>query len=169
MSDDRVTIIAVTAAYEFTKERTVKHVLRSIRTAADVFCYCSPCFGSSSWQRLNLELARKKGWKHTVVSMIGHWDLHWRLWNGFERVVRHCAKIGATVLLEWPRYCAYWGEPKVSSFLREMRFGYNDFDGCMYGLISTRQSGSLPLRKTWRIAYSSSHVYKYLHYTCDGS
>ncbi|MFM7984222.1 MAG: hypothetical protein ACKPKO_33360, partial [Candidatus Fonsibacter sp.] len=102
------TIIDVTAEDDFTSGITIRKVIRSIRTAADVFFYCSPCTGGSSWQRLNLELARRKGWKHTIGSMIGHWDLHWRLWNGFERVVRHCAKIGATVLLEWLRYCAYW-------------------------------------------------------------
>ncbi|MFM7982089.1 MAG: hypothetical protein ACKPKO_22500, partial [Candidatus Fonsibacter sp.] len=62
------------------------------------------------------------------------------MWNGFEKVTRHCAKIGATVLLEWPRYCAYWKEPRVSSFLRGMKFGYADLDGCMYGLIYTRSS-----------------------------
>ncbi|MFM7989229.1 MAG: hypothetical protein ACKPKO_58935, partial [Candidatus Fonsibacter sp.] len=75
-SDDHVTTIEVTTADEFTKESTFKHVIRSIRTAADVLFYCSPCIGDSSWQRLKLDLARKKGWKRTVVRMIGHWDLH---------------------------------------------------------------------------------------------
>ena len=103
VSDDRVTIIDVTAADDFTKGSTVRDVIRSIRTAADVFFYCSLCTGGSSWQRLNLELARKKGWKHTVVNMIGHWDLHWLLWTGFANSVRHCVKISGYVRVDWRR------------------------------------------------------------------
>ena len=114
-------------------------------------------------------MARRKGWKHTVVKLIGHWDLHWRLWKGFERVVRHCANIGASVLLEWPRYRSYWSEPKVSSFLREMNFSYTDFDGCMYGLVSVKDSNKCPVRKPWRIASINSTIGKHLNRLCDWS
>ncbi|MFM7986965.1 MAG: hypothetical protein ACKPKO_47390 [Candidatus Fonsibacter sp.] len=51
MSDDHVTIIDVTAADYFTKESTVKRVISSTRTAADVFFYSSPCTGGSFWQK----------------------------------------------------------------------------------------------------------------------
>ncbi|MFM7986365.1 MAG: hypothetical protein ACKPKO_44345, partial [Candidatus Fonsibacter sp.] len=47
-----------------------------------------------------------------------------------------------------------------------MKFGYTDFDGCMYGFVSTKNSCSLPLRKPWRVAYLNSTVHEYLHRTC---
>ncbi|MFM7981845.1 MAG: hypothetical protein ACKPKO_21255, partial [Candidatus Fonsibacter sp.] len=169
VSDDRVTRVDITAESDFTNESTVDRVIKSIRTSANVFFYCSPCTGGSSWQKLNLDLARRKGWKHTVVKLIGHWDLHWRLWTGFERVVRHCADIGASVLLEWPRYCSYWGEPKVSSFLRDMNFSYTDFDGCMYGLVSVKDSNNCLVPKPWRLASIKSTLGKHLNRLCDGS
>ena len=169
MSGEHVAILDITKEPDFTRKRTIDDVICSIRGVGDVFFYGSPCTGGSSWQNLNIELAGRKEWQQTIVNLIGHWDVHRRLWQGFEIVVRHCAKVGATVLLEWPRYCAYWREPKVSSFLREMNFRFANFDGCMYGLVSTRKSGNYPLRKPWRIAYINSTIADHLNLTCDGS
>ncbi|MFM7988736.1 MAG: hypothetical protein ACKPKO_56425 [Candidatus Fonsibacter sp.] len=100
VSGEHVTIIDVTKESDFTDKRTVDSVIKSIRGAGDVFFYCSPCTGGSSWQNLNMELAKRRGWKHTIVNLIGHWDLDWRLWQSFEVVARHCAKVGATIILE---------------------------------------------------------------------
>ena len=50
-----------------------------------------------------------------------HWGLHWRLWESFETVVKHCRVVGATVMLQWPRFCDYWQQKKVSEFLAEMK------------------------------------------------
>ena len=56
-----------------------------------------------------------------IVRLIDHWDLHWRLWGSFEKVVKHCRVVGATVMLQWPRFCDYWQQKKVSEFLAEMK------------------------------------------------
>ena len=155
---------------DFTKANTVKGVIKHIRGSGDIFFYCSPCTGGSTWQRLNLELAKRKGWNNTIVKIIDHWDLHWRLWESFEQVVKHCRKVGATVLLEWPRYCSYWQEKRVAQFLKDMKFKHTDFDGCMYGLVSKRgNTDGLAVRKPWRIAFINSSIDKYLNLTCDGS
>ena len=94
--------------------------------------------GGSTWQRLNVELDQRRNWENTIVKLKDHWDLHWKVWDRFEQVAKHCRKVGATVLLEWPRFCEYWHERKVSQFLLEMMFRLTDFDGCMYGLVSKR-------------------------------
>ena len=73
-----------------------------------------PCTGGSTWQRSKLELATRNGKANALVRLIDHWDLHWRLWESFEQVVKHCRKVGATVLLEWLRFCEYWHEQRVS-------------------------------------------------------
>ena len=54
--------------------------------------------------------ANRKGWESTIVRLISHWDLRWRLWEVSKKVVKHCRVVGATVMLEWPRFCDYWQE-----------------------------------------------------------
>ena len=75
--------------------KTVDGIIRKLSGPADVFFYCSPCTGGSAWQRLNLELEKKRNWAETVVKLIVHWDFPWRLWGRFEQVVKHCPKVGA--------------------------------------------------------------------------
>jgi len=119
---------------------------------------------------LNPELAKRKGWNNTIVKLINHCDLHWKLWESFEQVVKHCRRVGATVLIEWPRFCSYWHSQRVSQFLKVMKFKHTDFDGCMYGLVSRREGTyGLPVRKPWRIAFINSSMDKHLHVLCDGS
>ena len=93
-----------------------------------------PVRGGSGWQRINLAKARAAGNEFLPKAMLEHYDLHWRLWVNFEDMARHCARVGATVLLEWPRYNDYWKEPRVAKFLDDLKFRFCDFDGCMYGL-----------------------------------
>ena len=109
-------ITDITKEDDFTNVNTVKYVIRKIKFPGDIFFYCSPCTGGSTWQRLNLELAKRKGWNNTIVKLIDHWDLHRKLWESFEQVAKHCRTVGATVLLEWPRFCSYWQEKRVSQF-----------------------------------------------------
>ena len=97
-------------------------IIRKLRGPGDVLFYSSPCTGGSTWQRLNLALAKRKHWDNTIVRIIYHRDLHWKLWERFEQVVKHCRQAGATVLLEWPRFREYWHEKRVSQFLLEMTF-----------------------------------------------
>ena len=82
----------------------MKEIIQSIKGRGDVFFYCSPCTGGSTWQRLNLELDKRTGWEKTIVNLIDNWDFHWKLWERVEQVVRHCLADGATLLLEWPRF-----------------------------------------------------------------
>ena len=83
----------------------------------------------------------------------GHWDLHWRLWSGFMAIAKHCKRVNAAVILEWPKNCEYWNEPAVREFLERLNLSYTEFDGCMYGLMS-RFAGvvTLPVRNPWRMA-----------------
>ncbi|MFM7980719.1 MAG: hypothetical protein ACKPKO_15505, partial [Candidatus Fonsibacter sp.] len=50
-----------------------------------------------------------------------------------------------------------------------MNFSDTDFDGCMYGLVSVKDSNNCPVRKPWRIASINSTLGKHLNRLCDGS
>eukprot|EP00969_Alexandrium_andersonii_P314153 13878497-Alexandrium_andersonii.AAC.1 len=70
--------------------------------------------GASAWQRINAAHASRSNTQSFVRRLVGHYDLRWRLWLSFEQVARHCEQVGAIVMLEWPRACAYWREPRIS-------------------------------------------------------
>ena len=90
--------IEITQAEDFRCGETVKRVVSAINGPGDLSFYCSPCCGGSPWQRLNLHLAAKKGWQPTMIRLLGHWDLHWRLWSGFMVVAEHCRRVGAVAV-----------------------------------------------------------------------
>eukprot|EP00969_Alexandrium_andersonii_P203117 8975659-Alexandrium_andersonii.AAC.1 len=66
--------------------------------------------------------------------LAGHYDFHWRLWEGIEEVASRSRRVGATVFLEWPKRCRYWAESRIVEFLDKLGFEGAIFDGCMYGL-----------------------------------
>ena len=78
-------IVAVTKETGFTDQRTIGNVIRKLKGLGDILFYCSPCTGGSAWQKLNMDVAKCKGWESTIVRLIDHWDLHWRLWESFEK------------------------------------------------------------------------------------
>ena len=54
-----VKVTDITKEFDFTNVSTVKYVIKQIKGPVDIFFYCSPCTGGSTWQRLKLELARR--------------------------------------------------------------------------------------------------------------
>ena len=71
-----------------------------------------------------------------MIRLLGHWDLHWRLWSGFKVAAEHCTSVEAAVILEWRRGCEYWDEPLVNEFLVKNYLKYTYVDVCMYGLVT---------------------------------
>ena len=67
-----------------------------------------------------MELAKRKNWEDTIVKLIDHWDLHWKVWEHFEQVAKHRRRVGATVPVEGPCFCEYWQETKVSHLLQSI-------------------------------------------------
>ena len=85
-----------------------------------------------------------------MIRLIGHWDLHWRLWSGFTVIAERCKRVNAAAILEWPKNCEYWDEPVVREIVDRPDFSYTEFDGCMYGFMS-RFVGVVtsPIRHPW--------------------
>ena len=61
--DPQLTTIEVTQEQDFRSESTVKTIASKLSGPGDLFFQWSPCCGGSSWQRLNIHLAAKKGWQ----------------------------------------------------------------------------------------------------------
>ena len=73
--------------------------------------------------------------------------------------------------MEWPRRCAYWKNDRVVKFLNKHGFVFADFDGCMYGPVTTKgRDAGMPIQKPWRVACSKdSCLPDLLNKRCDGS
>ena len=161
--------VDITKEDDFTTEEGYQKAISSIKGPEDTFFYCSPCTGGSLWQRLNEKRARLKGRQDTLLKIEAHRKLHWALWANFERAVLHCKRVGARVILEWPRGCSYWREPRVRTFLETNGFRYSNFDGCMYGLTTRFAQVKMPIRKPWKVACLNTCLPEMLNLTCDGS
>eukprot|EP00969_Alexandrium_andersonii_P284177 12563697-Alexandrium_andersonii.AAC.1 len=64
--------------------------------AGDVFLYSSPCACGSTWQKINQANARRTRNMSHMRRLVDHYDLHWKLWVGFERSARRCHAVGST-------------------------------------------------------------------------
>ena len=71
-------------------------------------------------------------------------------------------------IVELPRGCSYWHDPRMCDFLGKQGFSYADFDGCMYGLVARHgpETGH-PICKPWRIACLNSSLNTFLFKMCD--
>ena len=127
--------------------------------------FSAPCTGGSAWQKVSLAKGiGKDKWR-------SHWKLFKKLWKSFELVAEHALSRGATVFIEWPRSCSYWGHKAVLAFCNRHHFVKTDFDGCMYGLIARygKDKGKC-IRKPWRIMCSpNSSLPRFLNLKCDFS
>ena len=159
-------VVPITKDDDFASDAGIRKCIESLTGPSDTLWFSAPCTGGSTWQFINL----KRGDK-TVAKIKLHWKLFRRLWAAFEVVAAHALRVGARVLVEWPRRCAYWKNDKVSAFLSKHGFVFADFDGCMYGLVATKGSNAgTPIQKPWRVACSpNSSLPSMLCRRCDRS
>ena len=52
-------------------------------------------------------------------------------------VAEHCNRVGVVVVLEWPERCEYLDEPVVVDVRTRLGVEFIEFDGCVYGRMST--------------------------------
>ena len=159
-------MVPITKDDDFASEEGIRTCISHLRGPSDTLWFSAPCTGGSTWQFINL----RRG-PETVAKIRLHWKLFKRLWAAFEIVAEHALKVGARVLVEWPRKCAYWKNDRVVRFLQKHGFKFADFYGCMYGLVATtgRDAGK-PIQKPWRVACSpNSCLPDLLNKRCDGS
>ena len=159
-------VVPITKDDDFASEAGMQKCISAITGPADTLWFSAPCTGGSTWQFINI----KRG-PETVAKIKLHWKLFKRLWAAFEVVATHALSVGARVLVEWPRRCAYWKNDRVVKFLSKHGFVFADFDGCMYGLVAVKgRDAGMPIQKPWRVACSpNSCLPSLLNRRCDGS
>ncbi len=106
-----------------------------------------PCTGGSQWQHLNWGRGPA-----TQRKILAHRVVFEKLFRNFAKVAAAFSANGGRIAIEWPRACSYWSLTQVQSFLRKYSLVNYDFDGCMYGLCSTKgTTHGDPIKKPWRI------------------
>ncbi len=117
-----------------------------------------PCTGGCTWNRIN------KRFPSACAKQALHLDLFHKLWDACTRVMEYAvASGGATLAIEWPKNCDYWGFPGVQEFMLKFGMTLSHFDGCMYGLLSSK---GVPLKKPWGVASNTCFLGEVLNLKC---
>ena len=94
MKHKLVNVVEITQEEDFRIDKTVVDVIALFHGPGDMFFLLLSMLWGLPWQRLNTNLVAKRGWQSAMVKLLDHWDLHWRLWLVFTKVVEHCKRVG---------------------------------------------------------------------------
>ena len=140
-----MTVVTITADDDLLPEYGVNKVRACLRNKNDAMFFAGPCAGGSSCARLN-----KTRSIQTALLVKKRQVMFRKLFTVFERLESR-PKLQFRSLLELPRHCDYWKDPKMLKLLDKHHGQSNEFDGCCYGL--REQFGHPPryIKKPWRI------------------
>ena len=158
-----MTIITITADDDLLSLYGINKVRACLRDENDVVFFAGPCTGGSSWARLN-----KTRSIETAMLIRRRQIMFWKLFDVFAHLMRTRESIKFKSLLELPRHCDYWKEPRMIRLVEVPDSFINDFDGCCYGL---REQFSHPpryIKKPWRIVSWGVDFGDSLSRKCDG-
>ena len=158
-----MTIITITADDDLLSLYGVNKVRACLRDENDVVFFAGPCTGGSSWARLN-----KTRSIETAMLIRRRQIMFWKLFDVFAHLMKTRELIKFQSLLELPRHCDYWKDPRMIKLLEVPDSFINDFDGCCYGL---REQFSHPpryIKKPWRIVSWGVDFGDSLSRKCDG-
>ena len=128
----------------------VNKVRSCLRDRNDAMFFAGPCTGGSSWMVRRRQV------------------MFWKLFAVFERLMEPRPRIQFRSLLELPRHCDYWKDPKMVKLIDKYEGKSNEFDGCCYGL---REQFSHPpkyIKKPWRFISWGVDFNGLLSKKCDG-
>ena len=118
-----------------------------------------PCTGGTAWNSVN------KNNPDGEARIEEHRKLFDKIWDNFVKLVKYCDDntddIPVSVVIEWPKGCSYWKNPKVVAFMEFRGLLKVSFDGCYFGLQSS--TNHLPIRKPWTFATSNAEIYDAFH------
>ena len=155
--------IDITIDEDFTSLKGRKCAIDGLRGPSDTIFFTGPCTGGSKW--CNFNAARGPA---TRAKIERRREVFWELWDSFLIVAKHAISVKARILIELPRGCSYWHDPRMCDFLGKQGFSYADFDGCMYGLVARHGPDTgHPICKPWRIACLNSSLNTFLFKMCD--
>ena len=122
-------IVTITADDDLLSLYGVNKAKACLRNEDDAMFFAGPCTGGSSWARLN-----KTRSIETAMLVRRRQVMFWKLFDVFARLMEIRKGISFRSLLELPRHCDYWKDPRMVKLLGESENYINDFDGCCYGL-----------------------------------
>ena len=158
-----MTIVTITADDDLLSMYGVNKARACLRDKNDAMFFAGPCTGGSSWARLN-----KTRGVETAMLIRRRQVMFWKLFDVFMHLMEIRKRIPFRSLLELPRHCDYWKDPRMVKLIEETENYINDFDGCCYGL---REQFSHPpkyIKKPWRIVSWGVDFGESLSKRCDG-
>ena len=103
--------------------------LACLRDEKDGVMFAGPCTGGSAWNRMNMKISSETAGKIKMKRRF-----YWGLWDQFMLILERVLLMKAFAMLELPRTCDYWDDPRLKELVSSHLVHVHDFDGCMYGL-----------------------------------
>ena len=158
-----MTIVTITADDDLLSLYGVNKVRACLRDENDVMFFAGPCTGGSSWARLN-----KMRSIETAMLIRRRQIMFWKLFDVFAHLMKRRDFIKFKSLLELPRHCDYWKDPRMTKLTDTPDSFINDFDGCCYGLREQYSHPPRYIKKPWRIVSWGVDFGDSLSKKCDG-
>ena len=158
-----MTVVTITADDDLLSMYGINKAIACLRDRNDVMFFAGPCTGGSSWARLNKTRRIER-----AMLVRRRQVMFWKLFGVFARLMEIRKYRHFRSLMELPRHCDYWKDPRVTKLLEETEKIINDFDGCCYGL---REQFSHPpeyIKQPWRIVSWGVDFGDSLSKRCDG-
>ena len=164
-SSKRCSVIPIDRNIDWCSKESYDICIRNFTGSHSALWFSSPCIGGSMWSRLNMHRGSS-----TVALILSHWAEFHRLWKRFEEIAKIVIPKGVAMFTEWPLGCRYWADTRVARFLNIYGVTFADVDGCMYGLVATKdKEAGTPINKPWGVAYLNPSLGTRLNEKCDGS
>ncbi len=120
-----MTIVTITADDDLLSMYGMNKVMSCLRDRNDAMFFAGPCTGGSSWARLNRTRSVE-----TAMLIRRRQVMFWKLFAAFERLMEPRPRVQFRSLLELPRHCDYWKDPRMIRLIEKYQGKSNEFDGC---------------------------------------
>ncbi len=86
------------------------------------------------------------------------------------KLLEHCWNIGAFLLIEWPKSCAYWNDPDIVVWIARFQLQFIEFHGCQFDLTSINPAtfGELINKPWYGPVMNSQFIAKEMTQVCPG-
>ena len=136
-------VIAITQEDDFLSPKGYQKALDACKRKNACIMASLPCTGGCGF---NQGVNWYRG-ESTRAKIREHWVLFEKLWKQLERLLAEL-KFPIPLINEWPANNRYWSQPRVRKLMLRPKIQETRFDGCAYGLCSTRGTTmGLPIKK----------------------
>ncbi len=158
-------ISRITIKEDFTTDFGLDMAISNIKGPQDGAWVCIPCTGGGKYNGPNY-----KNYEGARRKMLNHFILFRKMKRSLIKLLEHCWNIGAFLLIEWPKSCAYWNDPDIVVWIARFQLQFTEFHGCQFDLTSINPAtfGELINKPWYGAVMNSQFIAKEMTQVCPG-